>query len=410
MVCHARAPAAGRGWDADLAWPVSDILPPAAGAGKRKVQAHLLWHEALVIGDNEAGNGRRPGPSKGGLALGWQRVRGHEGQIEGFRRALARGRLAHAYLFAGPAGIGKRRFAQELARALLCEDPPADRWDACDHCPACVQVGAGTHPDFLAAGRPPESQEFPIDLMREVCQSFTLKPARGRGKVVLIDDADDLNEEAANCFLKTLEEPPPRSVLILMGTSPERQLSTILSRCQVIRFAPLPAALVDALLAEQGITDPAQRSRLARLAAGSPGQALELADPALWQLRQAWLHGLTQTPLDIVGLVQQGQEYVEAAGKEGAVQRQRARLALRLLVVLLNDALALGLGGTARSSDPEDRPALEKLAGRAGTEALLALLERCLEADRQIERNVGVVLVLESLVDAMAQKLAAGAA
>ncbi len=75
--------------------------------------------------------------------------------------------------------------------------------------------------------------------MRELCQSFALKSARGRGKVILIDDADDLNEEAANCFLKTLEEPPPRSVLILIGSTPDRQLQTIVSRCQVIRFAPL---------------------------------------------------------------------------------------------------------------------------------------------------------------------------
>src|SRR4051794_15259841 len=155
------------------------------------------------------------------MGLSWQRVRGHDSQREGFRRAVARGRLAHAYLFAGASGIGKRLFARELARVLLCEARPADRWDACDRCPACVQVEAGTHPDFYTAARPESSLEFPIDLMRQLCHSFALKSARGHGTVVVLDDADDLNEEAANCFLKTLEEPPAGAVLILLGTSPE---------------------------------------------------------------------------------------------------------------------------------------------------------------------------------------------
>src|SRR5208337_765045 len=108
--------------------------------------------------------------------------------------------------------------------------------DACDACPACIQVDAGSHPDYHFAAKPPEALEFPIDLMREVCGGFALKSARGRGKVIVIDDADDLNEESANCFLKTLEEPPPRSLLILIGSSLDRQLPTILSRCHAVRF------------------------------------------------------------------------------------------------------------------------------------------------------------------------------
>ena len=162
--------------------------------------------------------------------MAWQRVRGHEAQVEAFRRAARRGRLAHAYLFTGPAGVGKRLFAVELAKALLCEGNAGDELEACDRCPACAQVEAGTHPDFYPAARPADALEFPIELMRELCQGFALKSARGRGKVVVIDGADDLNRESANCFLKTLEEPPPRSVLILIGSSPDRQLSTIVSR------------------------------------------------------------------------------------------------------------------------------------------------------------------------------------
>jgi DNA polymerase-3 subunit delta' len=157
--------------------------------------------------------------------MSWQRVRGHEALVEAFDRARRRGRLAHAYLFSGPSGVGKHLFAEELARALLCETA-GPRLEACDHCPSCRQAQAGTHPDLFLTGRPEESLELPISVIRDLCRSFGLKSARGRGKVAVIDDADDLNEEAANCFLKTLEEPPPRSVLILIVTSAARQLPT----------------------------------------------------------------------------------------------------------------------------------------------------------------------------------------
>src|SRR5436190_725742 len=205
--------------------------------------------------------------------VSWQRVRGHDALVRAFQRVIRRGRLAHAYLFTGPQGVGKKLFATELAKTLLCEATES-RLEACDVCPSCVQVEAGTHPDFLCVGRPEDALEFPIDVMRDLCQRFSLKSARGRGKVVVLDDADDLNRESANCFLKTLEEPPPRSVLVLIGSSPDRQLPTIVSRCQVIRFAPLQPEAVSELLQAQGMDDPALRERLARLSGGSVGRAL----------------------------------------------------------------------------------------------------------------------------------------
>jgi len=337
--------------------------------------------------------------------LAWQRIRGHDALVEGFRRAVRRGRLAHAYLFTGPAGVGKRLFALELAKALLCEKNSRDQLEACDRCPSCVQVEAGTHPDFFTAVRPPEALEFPIELMRQLCQSFSLKAARGRGKVVLLDDADDLNEEAANCFLKTLEEPPPRSVLILIGSTPDRQLPTIVSRCQVIRFATLSPALVDDLLRAQGIEDAALRARLVRLSGGSPGLARELADPALWEFRREIVEGLAQVPLPAVDLSRRWMEFVEEAGKDSATQRRRAQLVLRLMIDFLDDALTLSLNGSPRRTESDDRAGLEALAQRVEADRLMEALERCLEADRQIDRRVQLVLILEGLMDALSQKM-----
>jgi DNA polymerase-3 subunit delta' len=332
--------------------------------------------------------------------------------VEAFARALHRNRLAHAYLFSGPSGVGKRLFAGELAKALLCENEPANgRLEACDRCPSCLLVEAGTHPDFFTAVRPPESANLPIDVMRELCRGFSLKSARGRGKVAILDDADDLDDPtslnaAANCFLKTLEEPPPRSMFILVGTSIDRQLPTIVSRCQVVRFRPLQADAVDAILQQHGVEDARRRADLVRLAGGSPGQALALSDPALWEFRRTLLKALAAPRLDSVTLGRDWMRFTEEAGKDSAGQRRRAALAVQLLIELLDDALRLNLGKPARITEPEELRTLEGLAKRLHPEQFLDVLERCLDGDVHIDRRVQLVLLLEALTDALGQRLA----
>ena len=337
-----------------------------------------------------------------------RQVRGHEALAEAFRRAIRRDRLAHAYLFTGPPGVGTRLFATQLAKALLCEaQKRADEFDACDQCASCVLVEAGTHPDFYQAARPADAHEFPIELMRELCQSFALRSARGRGKVVLIEDADDLNAESANCFLKTLEEPPPGSVLILVGSSPDRQLPTVVSRCQVVRFSPLARDVVADLLSIQGFEESGQRLRLAALSGGSPGFARELANQSVWAFRRRLVDELARPSPDTVTLARDWMAVVEDAGKESAAQRGRARLVIRLLIDFLADVLAVREGAGAHHAEKEDVDALNELASRLETDQVLAVLERCLEADMQVDRRVQLVLVLEGLLDAVGQHLAA---
>ena len=364
--------------------------------------------------------------------------------IEAFGQAVRRGRLAHAYLFVGPASVGKRLFAGEFAKALLCEgrsgkkeienrgsriedrkskvdapseailNPPfsilaedplapftAHRLEACDHCTACKLVDAGTHPDLQTARRPDDKSEVPIDVVRALARSLDLKPARGRGRIVILDDVDDLNEESANCFLKTLEEPPPGAVLILIGTSADRQLPTILSRCQLIPFRPLPEPIVAELLVAQGVEDQALIQRLARLSGGSLSKALALADPKLWEFRRTLLEGLTQPRPDGIALAQEWIKFAEEAGKELAAQRRRAGLVLQLLIDFLNDALSLSVGKSPRLSETADLPLLQRMVKHADADQLLAMIDRCLEADLQIDRNVQLVLVLEALVDSL---------
>jgi len=367
--------------------------------------------------------------------MSWKRIRGHDYLIQAFDHVVRRGRLAHAYLFTGPPGIGKRLFAEELAKALLCEggvrsersvvsgktsDPRFNphsmpstsdhsplttyhslRLQACDQCAACKLVDAGTHPDLQIARRPEEKSELPIEVVRSLARSLDLKPARGRGKIVIIDDADYLNEESANCFLKTLEEPPPGALLILIGTNPDRQLPTIVSRCQVIHFRPLSETIVADLLASQGMEDGAFIQRLARLSGGSLGLAVALAEPQLWDFRRKLVAGLTQTPPDPIGLAQDLTKFVEEAGKESAAQRRRASLVLRLLIDFLNDALSLSVGKSPRLAEESDLPLLQTLVQQVDADRLIQMIDRCLEADVQLDRYVQIVLVIEALLDSL---------
>ena len=155
---------------------------------------------------------------------------GHDAALAELEDAFRSGRMHHAWLIAGPEGVGKRSFALKLAQALLCERVPEAELDPRETCPACVQVLAGTHPDLELVARPEGRSGLLVEQFigtlekrgqEGMCHNLARRPMMGTRRVAVIDDADTLDGEAANCLLKLLEEPPPRSVLILIGTSAE---------------------------------------------------------------------------------------------------------------------------------------------------------------------------------------------
>lgn len=330
--------------------------------------------------------------------MSWQRVRGHEAAVEQFRSAFTRGRLGQAYLLVGPEGVGKRLFALELAKALLCEKPPAPL-TACDHCPSCAQVEAGTHPDVFRVRTPKDKHELPVEEIRAFCAQMAMKPTRGTRKIGIVEDADDFNEESANAFLKTLEEPPVGSVLLLRATSLDRQLPTILSRCQVVRFRPLKPDELGEILAKNGVNDPVKRERLVKLSGGSPGRALALGDDEFWTVRQSLLGGLTSTRPSFGSLAETWKNYYEAAGKETRGQRLRASLVLRFLIESLQQAHRLALGADVSGLDSTEAARLKPFAERLGPDRLLELIDKCVEADYLIDRKVQIILVVESVLE-----------
>ncbi len=227
-------------------------------------------------------------------------ILGHDPILERFRRNLQQGRLASTFLFLGPSGVGKRTTALHLAQCLLCETTAADQLVACQTCPSCQQVAVLSHPDLVVISKPEDKNFIPVELfigdrehrMRKgLCHDIALKPFCGGRKIAIIDDADYLNQEGANCLLKTLEEPPERSVIVLIGTSEQRQLPTIRSRCQIVRFGPLSEQVIARLLQEHSEMAPDQIASAARRAGGSLSGALELADAELDDARRDLIGG-----------------------------------------------------------------------------------------------------------------------
>jgi len=198
-------------------------------------------------------------------------VLGQQHAIHQLRTALRSGHLAHAYLFSGIEGIGKCTVAVAFAKALNCHSH-AD--DFCDNCVSCRKTGKQLHPDFFFIE--PDKNVIKIEQVRDIQKKIIFKPMEGRKKVVIIDQAEKLNLHAANCLLKTLEEPPDDTVLILVASTALPLLPTILSRCQSIRFAPLGAEAISSFLKRRGSS--ADAGFIAALAQGSIKRALSLLE------------------------------------------------------------------------------------------------------------------------------------
>jgi len=343
----------------------------------------------------------------------WHGIEGHDDVVERFRRALARGRLASSFLFAGPAGVGKRTFALKLAQAMLCQRHPEEALDPCGQCPSCVQAAAGTHADLYLVAKPEGKSSIPLELLigdaehrrREgLCHNISLKPSMGGRKIALIDDADDLNAEGANALLKTLEEPPPRSVLILIGTTAAKQLPTIRSRCQLVRFQPLPTEAVARLLVSKSLAADRDRARrLAQYSEGSVQRALELADPELWSFRDSLCRRLSEPAIDGVGLARTVAAFVDEAGKEASLRRGRLRQVVAFAAEFHRQLIRAQCGAPL-SEDHELQSHVNRALrhGQNNSRSTAARLDRSLEAAAQIERNANQATLIECWADDLA--------
>jgi DNA polymerase III subunit delta' len=346
---------------------------------------------------------------------------GHDPILDRFRRTLRAGRLASTFLFVGPPGIGKRSLALLLAQGLLCERRPEEKLDPCGECASCAQVLAGTHPDVVVVKKPADKNFIPLELligdkehrMREgLCHDISLKPYSGRRKVAVIDDADYLNQEGANALLKTLEEPPPRSLLILIGTSEQRQLPTIRSRCQVVRFNPLPEDdVANLLLSTRECSDENVAKKAAALSDGSLAKAIQWCDEDFLAFRASLFENLSQRDYELPPLAKTVTSFVEAAGKEGAEKRARMREVLTMGLQFYEQLIVV-LSSSAAAASPDE--ALQKAVAATvrwwpgDAEAAAGCVEICLDALAHVDANANLTTLAEWWLDEISQTTRSG--
>jgi DNA polymerase-3 subunit delta' len=322
------------------------------------------------------------------------------------RSALRRAALHHAYLFGGPEGVGKGRAARLLAQAANCEGGggagPAD--DPCGACTPCRKIEKGIHPDVLVlaeertmaragtweprGGRSP-SREIVVDQVRDlVDRRLALKRFEGRRRFVVIDPADAMNPQAQNALLKTLEEPPGDTTLVLVASSPDALLPTIRSRCLRVPFAPIPAAAVAARLEAAGHAP--EKARLAAaLSGGSLGRALAMDDDALAARAEAVLGAAALDPGDAGAWL--------AFARDHGGDREEAQALCELLLVWLRDVAAAQAGAEGLAL-PDLAAATGRIAAAISPAEALRRRREVGRAAAALRQNGAPVLALEAML------------
>ena len=320
-------------------------------------------------------------------------------------RAVSEGRIGQGLIMAGPRGVGKHQFAMALAQTLNCERPVGG--DACGKCLQCKKVAAGEHLDVRTVLREIKdpnlkkdykSQYIKIDQMRDLAQEAQFRPFEGRRRVYIIDETEWLREEGANAILKTLEEPPPTTLLILITSKPYALLETIRSRCQMLSFAPLTADEMEAYL-KANYKRPIEETRLiARLARGSIGRALEI-DLGEYRDKRTMMIELVESlsvRRDTLKLMQAAEHLSKK------LEREEFENHLDVLLVLLADLFYLKLGEPADSltnADAAER--LRRVAEAMSLDEIIDLTRRIEQVLRDLARNVNRQLAMESALIAI---------
>lgn len=210
--------------------------------------------------------------------MSWTKIKGHSAGISVLRSALAGERLPHAYIFTGDDGVGKTLVATETGTAYLCTE---NSDQACGQCKSCVWIHAGNHPDFYQLQIKKDKSHITVDVIRDALQWLSLKSVTPNGRrIMIVPDADRMTVEAANAFLKALEEPPEGTLIVLTTAHYESLLPTVISRCQKITFSGLSESEMSEILSEWNVFDDKDIRLLSRISGGSPGGVRRILNAA----------------------------------------------------------------------------------------------------------------------------------
>lgn len=316
---------------------------------------------------------------------------GHHWAVNLLRQQVAQGRQRHAYLFAGPPGVGRRSLALRLVQAINCTQPPSPG-EPCGQCRACRGFGRAQHPDLLLVERQEGDREIKIDALRALTRALSRTPLEARYQVALLLDFHYASEEAANALLKTLEEPNPSVVLCLTARDADSLPATVVSRCELVRLRPLPPAeLAPALQTRLGV-DAQQAQLLAAVSQGLPGLALRLQhDNAYLEQRADWLgacqrlHGASRV---------ERFAFAETASKDRSVLRSQ----LLAWLSYWRDVLVAAAGAAVPLTNPDWEAPIRSVAAQLELAQAAAALQAVEATLTQLDTNVNARLALEVLL------------
>lgn len=323
------------------------------------------------------------------MLITFQDIIGQERAKDLLRTCRANNKISHAYLFRGPAGVGKKSLAQAFAALINCRAAEGDL--VCGQCPSCLKFASGNHPDFRhiqASGA-----YIKIDQIRELKKQLAYAPFEGSYRVILLDDIHQnlRGREAANSLLKSLEEPPPYSIFILTADEAGMVLPTILSRCQLIPLYPLPREEVTRVLESEGV-DALTASSLAGFSEGSLGLARYLAGGKILELRREIAEMLVAGSPDKPDV-----DRIFALSDRGAALKQDLEKLLDLLANWFRDVILADRGFKDRLINLDLQELTMKATGRWNQKELSAKLSSVRQARSQLQRNCNPGLVLEVL-------------
>jgi len=319
--------------------------------------------------------------------MGFGEIIGQQKALETLRAALAHGRLHHAYLFLGPEGVGKRTIGLALAQALHCNEM-AD--DSCGHCTNCLRIQSGNHPDVRLIEPVAGKKEISIQQIRSIEKELSFRAFSGK-KIVIIDPATLMNLSAQNALLKTLEEPPPDSLLILVASNAGGLLPTVRSRCLRIPFGPLPRELIAGYLAAKQTMTQADAQLVAAMSMGSLGAALDLDREELVEQRRNWIETMCS-------LTPGNYQTVLNAAEALSGSREESLKFLAWVETWYRDLLIYNVTREARELINLDLvKTIQQQSAAGNPERIIVALSQAAGAAARIQRNLNRRMILEEL-------------